>query len=142
MRLSVCSKSHFDDIVIPTVGNFSGNQFPEAPGYTVNVGGLYQDPLGWFAGANARFIDGFYSYGDLANTPARHVDNALIVDARVGWEFKNNNSRCPSTQQADLFAKNLLDERYLTYISNPSGGVRTAGVGDSRQIGLQLSVKY
>lgn len=134
-------KSHFDDIVIPATGNFSGNQFPEAPGYSVNVGGLYQDPLGWFAGANARFIDGFYSYGDLANTPARHVDNAVVVDARVGWEFKNPNA-LPLTSKLTLFAKNLFDERYLTYISNPSAGVRTAGVGDSRQFGLQLSVKY
>ena len=136
-------KSHFDDIVIPTVGNFSGNQFPEAPGYTVNVGGLYQDPLGWFAGANARFIDGFYSYGDLANTPARHVDNALIVDARAGWEFKNNNSSLPfNSSKLTVFVKNLFDERYLTYISNSSGGVRTGGVGNSRQIGVQLAVKY
>jgi iron complex outermembrane recepter protein len=127
--------------VIPATGNFSGNQFPEAPGYSVNVGGLYQDPLGWFAGANARFIDGFYSYGDLANTPARHVDNAVIVDARVGWEFKNPNG-LPLTSKLTFFAKNLFDERYLTYISNLSGGVRTAGVGDSRQFGLQLSVKY
>ena len=98
--------------------------------------------LGWFAGANARFIDGFYSYGDLANTPARHVDNALIVDARVGWEFKNNSSLPFNSSKLTVFAKNLFDERYLTYISNPSGGVRTGGVGDSRQVGVQLAVKY
>ena len=135
-------KSHFDDIVVPTVGNFSGNQFPEAPGYTVNVGGLYQDPVGWFVGANARFIDGFYSYGDLANTPARFVDNALIVDARAGWEFKNTSSLPFNSSKLTFFAKNLFDERYLTYLSNPSGGVRTGGVGDSRQVGVQLAVKY
>jgi len=135
-------KSHFDDIVVPATGNFSGNQFPEAPGYTVNIGGLYQDPLGWFVGANARFIDGFYSYGDLANTPARHVDNALIVDARAGWEFKNNSVLPFSSSKLTVFVKNLFDERYLTYISNPSGSVRTGGVGDSRQVGVQLAVTY
>jgi outer membrane receptor protein involved in Fe transport len=134
--------THFDDIVVPATGNFSGNQFPEAPGYTVNVGGLYQDPLGWFVGANARFVDGFYSYGDLANTPARFVNNAMIVDARAGWEFKNNSSLPFHSSKLTVFAKNLFDEQYLTYISNPSNGVRTAGVGDTRQVGVQLSAKY
>lgn len=134
-------KSHFDDIVVPATGNFSGNAFPEAPGYTVNVGGLYQDPLGWFVGANARFIDGFYSYGDLANTPARHVDNAVIVDARAGWEFKRSGT-LPFDSKLTVFAKNLFDERYLTYLSIASGGTQTAGVGDSRQFGVQLTAKY
>lgn len=133
--------SHFDDIVVPETGNFSGNKFPEAPGYTVNVGGDYQDPRGWFIGANARFIDGFYSYGDLANTPARHVDNAMIVDARAGWEFKST-SPLVTSSKLTVFAKNLFNEDYLTYISNPSAGVRTASVGDTRQIGVSLSVKY
>ena len=63
-------------------------------------------------------------------TPARHVDNALIVDARVGWEFKNNSSLPFNSSKLTVFAKNLFDERYLTYISNPSGGVRTGGVGN------------
>jgi len=78
---------------------------------------------------------------NLANTPARHVDNAVIVDARVGWEFKNLNG-LPINSKLTFFAKNLFDERYLTYISNPSAGVRIAGVGDSRQIGVQFTAGH
>jgi len=136
-------RSHFDDIKIPPASEFSGKEFPEAPGYTFNVGGIYQDPLGWFVGANARFVDGFYSYGDLANTPARYVDSAVIVDARVGWELRSP-SAVPfiTSSKLTVFAKNLLDEKYLTYISTPSSGVRTAGIGDSRQFGVSWAVRF
>lgn len=135
-RLTILSSvgvlfTRFDDIVVPTVGNFSGNEFPEAPTYTFNIGGLYKHPVGWFAGANARFVDGYYSSGDLNNTPLRYVGSATIVDARVGWEFKRST--------LTFFAKNLLDERYLTYIANGAG---QAGVGDSRQFGVTWAFRY
>ena len=131
--------TRFDDIVVPATGDFSGNKFPEAPGYTVNFGGTYQDPLGWFVGANARFVDGFYSNGDLGNTVAREVDSAVIVDARAGWEFKKKDGPLPVSTRLTVFAKNLFNEEYLTSIT--TGGA-TASVGDSRQFGLQLAVKY
>jgi outer membrane receptor protein involved in Fe transport len=78
-----------------------------------------------------RFIDGYFSYGALDNDPLRHVSNAIIVDARAGWEFKSST--------LTVFAKNLFDERYLTYIAN---GATTAGVGDSRQFGVTWQVRY
>ncbi len=66
-----------------------------------------------------------------------------MVDARTGWELKNAAS-LPNLTSAKLtfFVKNLFDERYLTYISAASGGVRTAGVGDARQVGVQIALKY
>lgn len=122
--------TRFDEFVTAS-GNFSGNEFPEAPSYTVNVGGMYKDPQGWFVGANARFIDGFYSNADVANDPLRYVSSATIVDARAGWEHKN--------AKLTVFAKNLFDERYLTSIS--SFLPRNAGIGDSRQIGASLTLR-
>ena len=123
----------FDDIFVPPPGggDVSGNQFTEAPSYTINVGGMYKDPSGFFIGANSRFIDGYFSYGALDNDPLRYVSNAVIVDARAGWEFK--------TSTLTVFAKNLFDERYLTYIAN---GAAQAGVGDSRQFGVTWQVRY
>ncbi|HRF07084.1 MAG TPA: TonB-dependent receptor [Xanthobacteraceae bacterium] len=123
----------FDDVFVPPPGggNVSGNQFTESPSYTINVGGMYKDPSGFFIGANSRFIDGYFSYGALDNDPLRYVDSAIIVDARLGWEFKSST--------LTVFAKNLFDERYLTYIAN--GGTQ-AGVGDTRQFGVTWQVRY
>ena len=47
---------------------------------------MYRDVSGWFAGANMRYTDGYYSVGDLANTPLRFVDGYTTVDVRTGWE--------------------------------------------------------
>ena len=67
-------------------GDFTNKEYPEAPAYTVAAGGMYRDVSGWFAGANMRYTDGYYSVGDLANTPLRFVDGYTTVDVRTGWE--------------------------------------------------------
>ncbi len=125
--------TRFDDFTVPAIGGvYTGNQFPEAPSFTLNLGGLYKDPNGFFTGANVRFIDGYYSNTDVANSPLRYVGSATILDARLGWEFANKST-------FTLFAKNLLNERYLTYLS--TGGTN-AGVGDSRQFGVSWALRY
>ena len=79
-------RTEFDSFTSP-VGDLSGNEFPDAPAYTIAAGGMYKDRSGWFAGANMRHTDGYYSGGDLANSPLRFVDGYTTVDVRTGWEW-------------------------------------------------------
>lgn len=115
----------------------SGNEYPEAPAYTFAAGAMYRSPEGWFVGANVRHTDGYYSYGDTANLATRFVDSYTVVDARAGWEWEN--------YTLTVFAKNLLDEDYLTSVDRVHGGVLAPAygfIGDERQVGLTLTGRF
>lgn len=131
-------RTRFDDFVAFGT-NFSGNEFPEAPSLSFAAAALYKDPSGWFAGANLRYIDGYYSNNDAANTPARFVSNFTIVDARIGYEWERSKTKLT------LFAKNILDEQYLTSLSadnNGTPGPDEATVGDGRLVGVTLTQRF
>jgi outer membrane receptor protein involved in Fe transport len=123
-------RTEFDSFNSPD-GNFSGNEFPDAPGYTVAAGGMYKDRSGWFAGANARFTDGYYSGGDLANSPLRFVDGYTTVDVRTGWEWEH--------YTLTVFAKNVFNEEYVTSIER---GADEATVGDERLVGVTMRGRF
>jgi outer membrane receptor protein involved in Fe transport len=116
-------------------GNFTGSEMPEAPAYTIAAGGMWKDRSGWFAGANMRHTDGYYSAGDLANSPLRFVSGYTTVDARVGWEWEH--------YTLTVFAKNVFDEKYVTYIQPTSTGVPDrAAVGDEQLVGVTVTGKF
>ena len=117
-------------------GNFTGKEFPEAPAYTIASGGMWKDPSGWFAGANVRYTDGYYSGGDLGNTSLRFIDSYAIVDARIGWEWEQ--------YTLTIFAKNLFNEEYLTSINafTPPNLPNRATVGDEQLFGVTLRGEF
>lgn len=139
-------KTKFDEIVIgpdpdlSTPGNpndHSGNKYPEAPAFTLSAGVMYHSPTGWFAGANVRHVDGYYSSGNIRNVSTGYVDAYTVVDAQLGWEWEN--------YTLTLFAKNLFDEEYLTSVNDVDGGRISPAygfVGDERQVGLTLRAEY
>ncbi|MGE0626709.1 MAG: TonB-dependent receptor [Hyphomicrobiaceae bacterium] len=125
-------RTEFDEIVFEGVDR-SGNEYPQAPAYTLGVGAKYQSTMGWFVAGNVRHIAGYYSFGDIANIAAKAVDGYTVVDASVGWQWKN--------YTLTLFSKNLLDEKYLTAVdrTTPPG---TGFVGDGRVVGLTLRGQF
>jgi outer membrane receptor protein involved in Fe transport len=131
-------KTKFDEIIIGSpAANHSGNEYPEAPAFTFSAGAMYHSPTGWFAGANVRHVDGYYSSGNIANAATGNIDAYTIVDAQVGWEWEN--------YTLTLFAKNLFDEEYLTSVNtNDRGRISPAYgfIGDERQIGLTLRAEF
>ncbi|MCC6491066.1 MAG: TonB-dependent receptor [Candidatus Hydrogenedentes bacterium] len=122
-------RTEFESFSTPAYGNFTGNEFPEAPAYTIAAGGLWKDRTGWFVGANVRYTDGYYSGGDLGNSALRFVDGYTLVDARVGYEWEK--------YTLTVFAKNLFDENYVT--SKSLGTPPTLGTaGDEQLFGVTL----
>lgn len=118
-------KTRFDD------GDFEGNEFPEAPAVTASFGGIYRHESGFFAGGDVSFTDGYYSKGDIQNQSALLVDSFTVVNAQIGYATDNFS--------VTAFAKNLLDEQYLTSIS--SGG-NYATVGDARSFGVRVEARF
>jgi iron complex outermembrane recepter protein len=117
-------------------GDFTGNEMPEAPAYTIAAGGMWKDPSGWFTGANLRYTDGYYSGGDLQNSSLRFVDSYMLVDARVGYEWDHFT--------LTVFAKNLFDEDYVTSIGTftPPNTPSRATVGDEQLFGVTFRGEF
>lgn len=122
--------TEFDD-AITSVGDISGNSFPEAPSVTATIGGFWRHDSGFFASADVSYTDGFYSTGDLDNTASRYVDSFTIVNAKIGYEFEH--------MTIAAFARNLFDEQYLTGISE--NGTQ-ATIGEGLSVGIHATAKF
>jgi iron complex outermembrane receptor protein len=87
-------------------GQFDGNHLPNSPGYTVNIGTRFTQPLSAATNAVAR-IDfnragrEYFSEDNVINQPAYNT-----VDAQLGFEFER--------WSASLFGRNILSTRYVT----------------------------
>lgn len=123
-------KTEFDE-GITTAGNLEGKEFPESPAVTAALGGVWRHHSGFFAAADVTYTDGYYSAGDLDNLSDRFVDAHTLVNAQVGYETRY--------AMVSLFARNLLDEDYLTSISETGS---EATVGEGRFFGLRVSARY
>lgn len=124
-------RTRFDEGTTSDGLNLNGKEFPESPTLTASLGGIWRHDSGFFAGADISYTDGYYSGGDLANTPDRFVDSFTVVNAQVGYEAKNFT--------VTAFARNLFDEEYLTSIT--SGGTQ-ATIGDGRVFGIRATGRF
>lgn len=125
-------KTKFDSAVTAT-GDYTGNEFPEAPAVTFNMGGIYRHASGFFASADLAYTDSYYSVGDIANTAAERVSAFTIVNAALGYEAQK--------WSLTLYAKNIFDEQYLTGIS-VSDFDSEATIGDGRMIGVRARATF
>ncbi|WP_250152466.1 TonB-dependent receptor domain-containing protein [Ancylobacter radicis] len=125
-------KTEFDSAVTAT-GDYTGNEFPEAPAATFNIGGVYRHASGFFASADLSYTDGYYSVGDVANTEDERVSAFTLVNAAVGYEAKN--------WSVTLYAKNIFDEQYLTSVYVDDFGSE-ANIGDGRVIGVRARATF
>lgn len=125
-------KTEFDSAVTAT-GDYTGNEFPEAPAATFNIGGVYRHASGLFASADLAYTSGYYSVGDVANTEDQRVSAFTLVNAAVGYEAEN--------WSVTLYAKNIFDEQYLTSIYVDDFGSE-ANIGDGRVIGVRARATF
>lgn len=123
-------KTRFDRAVT-AVGDLRGNEFPEAPAVTFAAGATWRHRSGFFIGADASYTDGFYSAGDLTNTPSRHIKSFMLVNAQAGYENEYGT--------VALFARNLLDKQYLTSIDETG---LSATIGDGRLVGVRGTLRF
>ncbi|MGO4831660.1 TonB-dependent receptor, partial [Rhizobiaceae sp. 2RAB30] len=120
-------------------GARDGNQVPQVPEWTANLGLAYRVPteqLGLNLGGDFTAIASYQYVGtrfsDLANR--EEMEPYHTVNARVGWE---NDS-----YGLYGFVNNLLDERPLTYSLTMAPGVRGVYIGRGRVIGLGATFKW
>lgn len=116
--------------------NLDGRNQAHAPGYTLNVGGIYRRANGFFVRLDVAARDEFYfDYSHNQRSSAYE-----LVNARLGFETDR--------WTAQLWMRNLLDERYAVrgfYFGNePPDFPSTLYVryGDPRQIGVTFDMRF
>ncbi|WP_380876208.1 TonB-dependent receptor [Sphingomonas sp. DBB INV C78] len=105
-----------------------GREFQRAPNFTAAASAEWWPMDGLSLSTQARLNSGYFS--DDANTTARHIAGATIVDARAAYSWG----------RITLFgyARNLFDNFYLTYLFTPSFGT----AGDPREVGIGLEARF
>ncbi|GGC09724.1 TonB-dependent receptor [Oxalicibacterium flavum] len=112
-------------------GDLSGQPLPEAPKWTVGLGGHYQFGNGFYVGGDAKYTSGYQAVFGIA--PQDSIDSRIIVNAQTGIRRGN--------WSVNAFVENLLDERYYTGIDRDANPV-FAQMGLGRSIGIRANLKF
>lgn len=109
--------------------DYSGLDFPNAPRATAALGYRWGGETGWFSTGVVRYTGEQKSRFD--NAKPDTLDAFTTVDLSVGYGW--------DSFKVTAYATNLFDADYLVY-ENTSAGL--AGLGDRREIGIQLDYTF
>ncbi|MEM9358492.1 MAG: TonB-dependent receptor [Pseudomonadota bacterium] len=106
---------------------FNGNEFPNAPNWTIAAAARYQFDSGFYLQADANYKS--RSFSDTENRPGSVEDARTLVNGRIGYK----------TQGVDayLYSTNVFD---VHHIEHQSGLTNTAKVGDGRFVGFRIKL--
>ncbi len=111
---------------------YVGNDAPQTPDHTLNLGIQYVDPADRF------FVRGDYrQIGELFFMPANWVarDELDLFNARAGWNFGGDNS-----MQLTIWCENCADENYFGEGFNDLGGLFF--YGRLRRSGIEFTKRW
>ena len=118
-------------------GDFSGNEFAEAPSITASLGASFQLPAGFFAAARFSYTDDYFSNGTISNDDQLEIDSFWELDLRAGYRTDN--------VSVTFFADNVFDRDYITSLSNNDNfGTPPveATIADGRKFGVEVSLLF
>ncbi len=97
-------KTEFDELTLNGVDR-SGQEFPNAPEWSMAVGAEYHHDSGMFGNVNYSWSDS--SYAITASPQESFLETRSLLNARIGWAGENT--------KVYLFASNLLDDEFALY---------------------------
>lgn len=118
------SDTEFKDFINQAGADLSGNEFPGASHWNAAAGFSWFSAVGWFAQSAV-------NYQSKAPTNVQNdqfSDKRFIINAKVGYQWNN--------MQVNIFARNLLDENY---VSNTTGNLVSVGAPQVFGIEFQIS---
>lgn len=113
------------------VADLSGNDFANAPRWTLAAGGTWKSEAGWFVNVNASYRSG--SFQAVLNQASRDLKARTLVNAKAGWQSDRYG--------AYLTASNIFNSRYFDY-QYLNGARRQALLGEPRLVGVMLEAMY
>ena len=108
------TRTQFIDFTSSVGDNFKGNEFPNAPRTTGQLGLAWQAASGWFVDADVGVQAG--SFRRPNNDPVERNDGRTLLNARVGWE---------NAALTVFVAGRNLGDAY--YVSSKAGNGATVG---------------
>lgn len=126
--------AEFRDLVTDG-GDLSGNRLPYAPGLTLSgtLKGTMIERQDWKLSAIASVRSYSRQYFTMTNDPSEGQAAHAVVDAGIIVDFRDVRLR--------VFARNLLDRRYLIYAIDQGFGI-VANRGAPRTVGAELSASF
>lgn len=115
--------------------NLAGNEFPFAPHWSFNVGFTKNHDSGLFYGLDISHRGDTFSTNE--NEAFNVVQDHTLANARIGYRINDNFT-------ATLYARNLLDKDYLTFVNRTetAGASGTARNGNPRVVGFRLDADF
>jgi outer membrane receptor protein involved in Fe transport len=126
--------TEFKDFNDATLGDLSGFPFPEAPEWSVALGGQYTFRNGFYVGGDVKYTSSYLSAFGQSAAPYDWIDERVIVNAQAGYRTER--------WELNFFAENLLDERYFVFEDNYLGTPIAATLGDRRSYGVNAKLKF
>lgn len=124
------TRTKFEEF-LSSAGDFSGNEFPEAPRWTLGAGLSYSRGHGWFGNSSIHYVTD--TYGGPDNLPELRPGQRLLLNAKFGFAH--------DYWSAYVFGTNLLDDEYAEALW--AGGLGYEAVlGAPRIIGIGLEASY
>ena len=110
--------------------DYEGNYLQYAPKYTYNLGVQYRHESGFFGRADLFGTDKFY--GNYANTAEQEAYET--VNVRLGYEREH--------LDLILWARNLFDKEYLTYVTPGGAGYDVGLDGPPQTFGATVTYRF
>lgn len=118
------------------LGDYTGNEFADAPNFTGNIGILFDRGQGIYAQADATAQNAAYTH----NSNSRKNDSRFLINGRVGYKVSNID--------VSLWVKNLMDREYITRqfeVKTYDGALPVPDythVGAPRTVGISLGYEF
>lgn len=128
----------FDVVVNGVVRDFSGNEFPNAPKWTVAGGATWRDDTGFLVNVNGNYQSAGYQRADQIQNE-RVVDSRFLVNFRAGWENEN--------WGIFITGDNVFEDSYVNSVlpydpSQPNVIPAFAQFGQPQSFAVQLEAKF
>lgn len=125
------TRTKFDDFVSSTA-DYSGNEFPNAPRWTLGAGLTWQHPRGWFGTGSATWIANVYN--NAANEPMWQLGERFLVNAKFGYAARH--------WSVYLYGTNLLDDEYFDTVWAENSGDLAGRPGAPRIVGVGVETRF
>ena len=124
--------TEFTDFDHTVYGDLSGESFPEAPEWTIALGGTYEFDNGFYLGGDVKFLSD-YTARFSTNAPLDRIDSRFLVNLQAGVRRGN--------WELNAFVENLLNESYYT-VTELDGVPQFAQIGPSMLFGINLRAYF
>lgn len=123
------SQIEFDDHTGPGGEDLDGNKVPYLPEFTASLGLRYDFANGFYAQTAIRVVGTTY-YNEVNDSDFKQ-GTYEVWDAQLGYQAENWN--------AAIFARNLLDEEYYTFINDQ---IAAGAPGDPQLFGVRFGLQF